>query len=1465
MTFKNQHSIIEDIRRRKGIGSGLGGGENEEDLHRAIEHLSEDLYSKDVHFILELIQNAEDNPYTTGKDPQLVFKILPEDPTLTPDTDGALLVINNESGFQEKNVRAICKVGDSTKTKREGYIGEKGIGFKSVFLVTRNPHIFSSGYHFSFQDTPDPEVGFGYIIPYWVPEVPEVVKSYLDQTCILLPFRSGKNTIVQNELQQIAPETILFLSKLKALQICVQDDVVTEVYRVDEHYPKVELHTDGTKLTYWLSEKEIPIQEGIKEEKRDGISSRKVSIAFPIGSESIPANSVYAFLPTSPSLMSGFDFLINADFILSSNREQIQEHRPWNQWLRDSISDVFISGFQEMLQDDEMRINAYSYIPLAKENRSPFFSPVVKSILTDLKDKEIIYTEDGNWVLPENARFAPKEFRKLFWGVPLPSQLQKIKLVASELESGDYRERLKSIGVKDISDKEILGCLKDEEWLTQKEISWFFDLYKYLQNQSWATKDALLNIKIVPADDQVIYKPSDLMGIYLPTEEAKGVVKTHKEAINFAGIKFLESHLYQTIHTDQKLEDWAKTTLILFDLNIPMISQELAIKASQLISEISCSTLIWATEFIVQHLSELAETQKNVVKVNLPLLLSDGVITKQKGWSPSSPLLFPEIFDKQKGWQILFPDANDRKHMTILSNRYLEKVPQEQFDNWEFFFKTVGATQTPYPGIKEWNFWWGMPADASPHMKDWVEGYRNKTSAYTLHDWKAPEWLRNIKNNPGKDDLKHAKALIFWLEGQTENLNRYYWQCEWLKAKLTWFYYSNKYDTEDSELFFLIHNTPWLPTSKGNRRPSEVFLDRPEIKEFFGNSVPYLKIHVSDELTQWLKIRTSATFDEVLDLLKNLAGHLPEDVDAKLVGRLYAFLSERWKPDTKKEFSANSLILVTHPNHRWLKLDEVIWTDRNEVFGDTFGYLETEYEGLRSFFVDKLGAKKDVDDEAYAQAWLNLITANEKQKDPSKIEAALEKIFPVMLKIAKNESQPKWWHTFIGSVKVWTQSDHFAINSTVYIPDDSDLQKAFLKEGVEYAWRPTKDSFSDFMPLYSALGVCSLVDSVDITAQAGGTLLDLEESSLLTEDIKKAICIYLRNQMREAFDELKEKGDLVQLLQTKEFLVETLNLTLSLPSKHTEINNGVAYWDQSKAVLYLSASFSKEQWAIDVPSVIARRIVNGQHSKDLEDFIGRVIGAPSIVIDGIIKKRNWTIPESEQSWIESTLTSSKNIDRQDKDSESDELKSEFSDEKTDELPKQSVNNDVNKKTENKEARTRTHNVSSDATRQGKVDKPSESAQEHTHTDKRRSSRLVSYVYPKDSTTVSENPELSKHRTEIGQKGVDLVMKDEEKQGRDSTDMETVQTNHPGYDIKSVEESGKVRYIEVKSLSGTWDSQSPAHVTKNEYESAREYGESFWLYIVENADSPDCVIRRIKNPAEKIDYYLFDHGWLDVCD
>lgn len=44
-------------------------------------------------------------------------------------------------------------------------LGQKGIGFKSVFRVTDQPEIHSNGYHIRFDTNSKP---LGYILPHWL-------------------------------------------------------------------------------------------------------------------------------------------------------------------------------------------------------------------------------------------------------------------------------------------------------------------------------------------------------------------------------------------------------------------------------------------------------------------------------------------------------------------------------------------------------------------------------------------------------------------------------------------------------------------------------------------------------------------------------------------------------------------------------------------------------------------------------------------------------------------------------------------------------------------------------------------------------------------------------------------------------------------------------------------------------------------------------------------------------------------------------------------------------------------------------------------------------------------------------------------------------------------------------------------------------------------------------------------------
>lgn len=123
-------SVISDIRTKQfavGCEEEMSDREKErlqvfrEREGRALDRLSKELYSKDSHFVLELIQNADDNEYFDEN----MTADATEKPTVAFIVEkDKVTVLNNEKGFADKNIRALCDVGKSTKgMHRKGYIG----------------------------------------------------------------------------------------------------------------------------------------------------------------------------------------------------------------------------------------------------------------------------------------------------------------------------------------------------------------------------------------------------------------------------------------------------------------------------------------------------------------------------------------------------------------------------------------------------------------------------------------------------------------------------------------------------------------------------------------------------------------------------------------------------------------------------------------------------------------------------------------------------------------------------------------------------------------------------------------------------------------------------------------------------------------------------------------------------------------------------------------------------------------------------------------------------------------------------------------------------------------------------------------------------------------------------------------------------------------------------------------------
>lgn len=233
--------------------------ENEGDINLQI---FEDFYPDEAHFIFELLQNAEDAGAT-----EVNFELT---------AHGCAVEHNGTRHFNEQDIHSITGIFNSSKKNSADKIGKFGVGFKSVFVYTDSPIIYSKQHSFK-------------IVKLVLPQEVSPKQNLGERTRFEFPFNNPKKNVkeayeeIKSGLKQLSENTLLFLKNIGYIKWRI-DSKEGALLREEhsENHIEVLKQLDGKEVlsSHWLRFS-APVQlDKAFSAPVDGVERQQVSIAF---------------------------------------------------------------------------------------------------------------------------------------------------------------------------------------------------------------------------------------------------------------------------------------------------------------------------------------------------------------------------------------------------------------------------------------------------------------------------------------------------------------------------------------------------------------------------------------------------------------------------------------------------------------------------------------------------------------------------------------------------------------------------------------------------------------------------------------------------------------------------------------------------------------------------------------------------------------------------------------------------------------------------------------------------------------------------------------------------------------------------------------------------------------------------------------------------------------------------------
>ncbi|MCD2514708.1 hypothetical protein LQ564_00090 [Massilia sp. G4R7] len=513
-------SVIHTIAaQRQKLLDGLDANEGDINLR-----IFEDFYPDEAHFIYELLQNAEDAGATDAS-----FELF---------DDACVFQHNGSRHFNERDIRGITGIFNSSKKDNSDKIGKFGVGFKSVFVYTDSPVVYSRDYSFQIVKL---------VLPKELPAKPGLG----DKTRFEFPFNNPKKSAseafaeVKAGLEQLSETTLLFLNNLRYISWTIglkKGEIMREEHSAAHVEVLKSVEGEDVHSSHWLRFAEQidtsqPITGAV-----DGIEKQKVAVAYELALLSdvkhfdpqlafskqfkiVPAvrGKVSVFFPAEKET-SGLRFHLHGPFIPELSRASIK-NCPENVPLFDQLAALSASSLHAIKKLGLLTGEFLAVLPNNDDQLPERYVNIRKAILAEMRTTPLVPTNTGRYAPAQRLYQARAALKALISGPDLAFVTGRIDepgwAIGATQRNSNQDRFLASLNIAswDADDlKAFLEARASDEawdndepdpevvaWLKGKPAEWFQALYAALlrhceDHGDYGNLDEVLFVKLVSGE-----------------------------------------------------------------------------------------------------------------------------------------------------------------------------------------------------------------------------------------------------------------------------------------------------------------------------------------------------------------------------------------------------------------------------------------------------------------------------------------------------------------------------------------------------------------------------------------------------------------------------------------------------------------------------------------------------------------------------------------------------------------------------------------------------------------------------------------------------------------------------------------------------------------------------------------------------------------------------------------------------